>query len=407
MLVLLLACVATLGGWVLIAPAMPKAGPVVAEPAADIELPRSATLSTAPPIARAAASGATTLSIAALQSTSASAADARDARCGEDQLPVYKTLEPDPVDGGIHPEMPVPDPDGVLRRYPGEIKAAGAGFTGAMARLDAALRASVDPFDHAMADWLDLNLITPPAMRQEELVRDALATSDPRVYALAFAACDQSAWIPSPGQTSRPASVAACARLSPEAWAQLDAGNAEPWLYAMARADSTGDKAAQRVAIERLAESTHLDIRWYAGAASVARQRMRDVDLAAQSGAAMTALTIGTPPFQALTSRCRDRAGGDSALVATCDRIAATFFEQSDTYIGRAIGGSLHRLATGDPTWLDRAHQEQHDHQPALFEPLPGAPPCSAQRAVLAHFVRQDQFGERPAARPPRLSASR
>lgn len=401
LLLLLLAC-AALGGWVLVAPALPVKGAVGADPPpANLELPETSSV-----LPAASASAAASLFAAASPAASSASDGAdgddgpevRDPRCGEDQLPVWEMPRPGP-DGLVHVEAVKTDPDGVERHPAWEVKPGGPGYTGAMARLDAALRASTDPFDRAMADWLDLPLITPPAMRQDALVHDALAVSDARVYGLAFASCNQ---FPPP----EPPQAPACAQLSAEAWARLDPGNAEPWLYALERADASGDAATRRAALAHLAESTRLDIHFHAGAAAVARQPMRDVDLAAQSVSVYKALGLGFPPFHALTNRCRSLGGGDPAMAATCDRIAAVFHEHSDSYMGRTIGGSLHKLATGDATWLDRAHQEQHERV-GFTVPKGDGRPCGGQRAQLALFVRMNDMGEMSLASRPSPAASR
>lgn len=399
-MVLSLACVGV-GGWALVAPALPAKGAVVVAAPADVDLLRT------PPDARvgpALAASAIAVVAAPGAAPRARAVDDdednpefHDPRCGEDQVPVYTASPPDP-DGGIRPEVPKPDPDGVLRHLPGETKPAGPGFTGALARLDATLRSSADPFDRAMADWLDLPLITPPAMRQDALVHDALAVSDPRVYGLAYATCYPGVVYRLPWQGDSSALAPACAQLSAEAWASRDPGNAAPWLYALERADSSGDVVAQRAAFAHIAESTRLDIPFHAGAAAVARQRMRDVDLAAQTMAAMRSIGMMQPSFQMLTIRCRDPGGGDPALAATCDRIATVFYEHSNTFMGRGIGGSLHRLATGDATWLDRAHKEQHELA-AFALPEGDGTPCGFHRAMLARFIEVDRLGEQRARR--------
>jgi hypothetical protein len=405
LLLLLLACVA-LGGWVLVAPALPVKGAVVVEPPADADLRRAPSDAHAVPPPAASSIVAVAAPVVSPEASAAGddgSPELHDPRCGEDQVPVILMPQPD-ADGNIRPEEVKPDPDGVLRHLPGEVKPGGPGYAGAMLRLDAALRASTDPFDRAMADRLDLPLITPPAMRQDALVHDALGADDARVYRLAYATCYPN--IAFVLQGPLPAAAPSCAQLSAETWARLDPGNAEPWLYALDRADTLGDVGAQRAALARLAESTRLDIHFFAGSAAVARQRMRDVDLAAQTTSAMQAIGTAEPPFQSLTRRCHNLGGGDPALAATCDRVAAVFYEHSDSFIGRAIGGSLHRLATGDPTWLDRAHQEQHERAGFAMPESDGGP-CGLHRATLAQFIEMDKFGELRLARRAASGASR
>jgi len=380
-------------------------GPKHAEPSIDIETPAGrARLDAVIALARMPDQPSPPASATASAATGAS--DDK-ARCGEDQLPVYQDLVPE-ADGALHPAMPVPDPDGVVRRLPGEIKPPGVGFTGAMARIDAALRTSADPFDRAMADWLDLDQITPPAARLDALVQDALAVSDPRVYGLAYQACNPRFGGWPTGEP--PAAAAVCGRLSAADWASLDPGNAQPWLFALYRADKAGDVAAQRQALQGLAGASRLDIHSFAGPAAVARVQLpTDADLTAQSMAAMRAEAVSATPFQALTQRCRDRAGGDAEMAATCGHVAEILFNHSDSFLSRAIGGSIHAQLTGDPSWLDRAHRDiRVASERGIYTPpaTSDASPCADVRQLLHHFVRLDEVGEIAMAREERHAAS-
>ncbi len=74
----------------------------------------------------------------------------------------------------------------------------------------------------------------------ERLAVEAAATRHPAVYAMALQACRQSA-------------APACALLSIEQWARLDAGNAVPWLALAAAAAQRGDSAGETEAMGRAA----------------------------------------------------------------------------------------------------------------------------------------------------------
>ncbi len=391
-LLVLVVIALTSGGWLLLAPMLPSRSSPKSPPLVDIETPAGrARLAAALALARMPdGPGPSAAASAPSAAASGGARSVDKARCGEDQMPVYAALKPDPEDGAMHLEMPVPDADGILRHLPGEVKPAGVGFTGAMARIDAALRDSADPFDRGVADSLDLNKITPPAARTEALVQDALAVSDARVYGLAYANCHP--WValmpgaPSPAMPS-------CARLSATRWAQLDPGNAAPWVWALDAAEKRGDAAAEHDALDRIAASSRMDINYFASAAAIASLELPDADTAAQSMAVMQALATLTPPFQALTTRCRNHAGGDADLAATCSRIAELMVEHSDSIIGLNIGGSLHRLMTGDSSWLDRAHREEHEAAAYVPDAADSAP-CGTQREFFKHFVRLDKVGE-------------
>ena len=389
---MLLACALPLGGWLVAGPALPARAPAAAEPPIDIGTPPGRAQHGATP-SSPRPGGASSQAVAVASSSAASNSTDDKARCGEDQLPQYKMPEPD-ADGMYRAEMPVPDPDGIVRRLPGEIKPAGVGYTGAMRRIDAALRSSGDPFDRGMADWLNLSDVYTPAARIDALVQDAVATTDPRVYALAYDACNATSFGEVMG-APRPAMPPSCSRLTATQWSGLDPGNGVPWLYALARADRTDDQAGQREALRRLNDASRFDIHAHAGSGAVARLQLpTDADLAAQLNATTKAFGFSMPPFQALTTRCRDRAGGDAALAATCSGIAGTLFEHSDSFLSRAIGGSVHKQLTGDATWLDRAHQDVRLVGERLAAAATDPSPCGSSRDALKRFVHLGAVGE-------------
>ena len=311
----------------------------------------------------------------------------RQARCGEDEVPVYGE--------------PVPDADGLVRALPEMTRPGGVGYTGARRRIDAALRASGDPFDRSVADWLNVDDLRTPAGRVDALVQDAVGSSDARSYALAVEVCTNlgndamplsglPAWWQSPS----------CGRLDAAEWARRDPGNAVPWLFALTFADRARDPAGQREALRRMATATRFDTGSGAGSAAVARVKvLSDADLAGQADLATQAIGVsGLQPYAPLTVRCRDKAGGDSELAALCDDISDLMFDHSDALMTRAIGGSLHKLATGDPSRLDQVHREQQARI-GHWSPGTGFSPCGAVRALMHRFVRIGQIGEAAAAK--------
>lgn len=355
LLLFLLTCALPLAGWFAVDALLARRTSALPKPS-DLETPsvraRSGMVLARLPDQPLPKSGSTASSPSAASGTVAGRA-----RCGEDQRPVYEEPQRDPEDSSIHLEFPTPDPDGVLRHLPGEIKPAGVGYTGAMRRLDAALRNSGNPFDLAVADWLDLGQVAPPASRTAALVQDALAVDDPRVYGLAYGNCHPWFRAATNGTTSSPPDN--CTRLSATRWAQLDPGNAAPWIWELNDADRRGDTLAERGAMQHIAEASRVEIRTYAGAAAVARVQVADADLAAQTLALIQGLAMPLPPVSPLTKQCQDRAPDDRELASICLRIDELLYEHSDSFLWRAIGGSIHKTMTGDASWLDRAHREQ------------------------------------------------
>ena len=394
MFLLLLACALSLGGWFIVAPMIALHASATPKPARELESAASGARSAA---TSARASAASVQGAGPIAASAASGADDL-ARCGADQVAVYKTPQPDPDDGMVHMSLPTPDADGIVRRMPGEIKPAGVGYTGAQRRLDAALRASGDPFDRSAADWLNVDGLRMPAAQLDALVQDAVDTDDARSYALAFETCNGV----SPlflVNDARPASTA-CARLDVAEWARRDPGNGVPWVYALQRANRAADAAAQSEAMRHLAASARFDQHWGAGAAAVARlQASSDADLAAQVDLTMRASgTSGFAPFSELTLRCRDKAGGDADTAQLCEQIAGLLFDHSDTLLSRAMGGTVHKVATCDASWLDRAHREQAALRRSA-PPQAAAGPCGAERALLRDVVHRGAIGELAARR--------
>ena len=389
---LLLGIASGLGAWFIAAPLRATPARVVPEPNLEVtgDTPSGAD-------GRAAASA-----VVAGAASAASAARETPASCGEDQVAQYRTPEPD-ADGTIVVEPGTPDPDGVMRTSPWQAKPAGVGYTGAMHRLDASLRASTDPFDRTLADWLNLGgIFGTPAARVDALVRDATTSDDPRVYGLAYQACHSS--VMSYDKVT-PSPLRSCAPLNAAEWARLDPGNAVPWVYALNRADEAGDAAAQRDAMDRIAASSRVDLRPFAGAAAISQLQISSpADLAAQQDAAMRAMSHESPSWLSLTRRCRAGAAGDAALASWCARVATLMFE-SPNYGPRAIGGSMHKLLTDDTSWLDRAHQDMA----LLVERAKSEEddaPCTGERRTLKHFVRVAAIGEIGLVREIRAAAS-
>ena len=384
-LLLLLAALAA--WWTLRAPAIERPVAAKAPPEPDVETPAGRKRLDALLALAKMPDDPWTLAQNLPVAPAASAVDDRKARCGEDELPVYGDA--------------VPDADGLVRSLPPMTRPGGVGYTGARRRIDAALRASGDPFDRSVADWLNVDDLRTPAGRVEALVQDAVGSSDARSYALAVEVCtnlgnDASPLSGLPAWWQSPS----CAVLDTDEWARRDPGNAVPWLFALTFSDRANDPAGQREALRRMATSTRFDVAFGAGSAAVARVKLpTDADLAGQADLAVQAIGVnGLPPYAPLTTRCRDKAGGDAELATLCDTIGDLMFEHADALTTRAIGASLHKLATGDASRLDQVHREQQERA-AHWSPGTGFSPCGATRTLLQRFVRIGQVGEVVAAK--------
>jgi hypothetical protein len=304
--------------------------------------------------------------------TSAASGPDRE-RCGEDERPGTAELVGD--DGSAAPDASRP---------------AGPHYLAETRRIDAALRHSADPFERAVADWLDPGDAQAPADGQRLLVADALATSDPRVYALAYRVC------------IRPGADAACDALSARRWAELDPGNAVPWIYVFAQARNAGDLSTQQEAMARMATSERFEDRHFAAAgAVVAHVPDDDPQLAAAADLVGRAIGMSAAemlPLSELNAACRRRAGGDANLAQQCSEVADRMYDHSDSLLLRLMGGSLYAQATGDDTRLQVARAEQATFA-AHWSPDTGFSRCGVERDLLRQVQRGAALGELGALR--------
>jgi hypothetical protein len=375
-LVVLLLCVLFVGGWVMLGHARPT--PARAGSPIDIETPAGrARLDAVIALARMP-DDPWTLAESIPVAPAASGPTSSKGRCGEDQLPVYD--ETPQADGMIHPPL-------------AEIRPAGVGYLGARRRIDAALRASADPFDRSVADALNVDDVLTRTGQLDALVQDAMTSNDPRIYALAFDACDRAGMETINGPA--PAVPAGCTQLDAHEWARRDPGNAVPWLHALQQADKAGDQVAQREALQRVASSPRFDVHFGAAGAAVASLQVpTDADLTGQGVLAVQALGFEMmPSFAPLAQRCQDKAGGDAEMAVTCETIADVLFDHSDGFLTRSMGGAIHRQVTGDSSRLDQVRREQRAYG-EHWKPATGFSPCEDERQTLKRIVRIGTIGE-------------
>jgi hypothetical protein len=270
---------------------------------------------------------------------------------------------------------------------PVQVGGASPRFITAQARIDAALRASADPLDRAVADLVNAGDMRTASGRDEAVVQDAAVATDPRVYALGHGLC----------HSTRPPAPS-CGALSLERWAALDVGNGIPWVDLLARAQARGDAAGVQGALTHLATATRFDTYLSAPAGAVASRLSKDDrDLAAVSDMTMTAhglaLTLPMPAFQPLIQLCRDQAGGDVELARKCRAISDVMFEHSDTLITQSISGALLFRLTGDASRRDLIRAERAVAV-ARWSPATGFSECRDLRDTMTRLLRSAQVGE-------------
>jgi hypothetical protein len=255
-------------------------------------------------------------------------------------------------------------------------------------RIDAALRASRDPFAQAVAAWLDASHAMPSfRARQERLAQQAQTTGDPRIYAMAYREC-----LKGVDDEAAPA----CQALSARQWARLDSGNAMPWVYVLGEAIARGDTGARDEALFQIAASPRIDERPYAVAQVI-------LDNAHAGGAGLVAAdelvsqALGMSaaqklPLYALFSACRGAAPEDANIGQLCVEAADLLENRSDTLAMRRIGGAI-EVARGDDTARrDRLRDEamRLGTPPSLHE----SAGCASLRDAHAFFRRAGEVGE-------------
>jgi len=271
-------------------------------------------------------------------------------------------------------------------------RAASSNWRASQARIDAALRASADPMDRAVADFLNIGDMRTPGAAQEAVAQQAAISNDPRVIALGYGVCHQDA-----------ARASTCAALTAERWAQADPGNGVPWIDLLAQARSRGDEAAVQDAMAHLAAASRFDLRFFAPAGAVARHLPADSrDLAAAGdllGRSITqAATLPLPPFMILFEVCRHEAGGDEVRARLCRATSDAMYAHSDTLITYGISGALLFQTTGDTARRDLIKAERTVFA-AHWSPGTGFAPCQDLRDTFRRLDREAQVGEVEAMR--------
>ena len=358
------------GWWLLRAPAIEHRA-VVTPPEIDID----------PPAMRARREAALALAVmpddpwtfAESLAASAPAAPAPKENCGIDGRPKF---------------APATDP----AQAPVQMAGASSRYAAAQARVDAALRASADPLDRAVADLLNVGAMRSEIGRDEAVAQQAVATTDARLYALAWRLCGA-------GLPAAPS----CQSISLDRWAELDADNGIPWIAMLARARAQGDAAQVRASLARVASATRFDTYWDSAPAAVAAlARPDDPDLAAIDDLARQAGAV-RQPFPAIASgplmaMCHDRAGGDALLAQTCRSISDAMFAHSDNLNSEFLSGLLFEQATGDASRHDVV-QAERAFAASHWSPGTGFSECGALRDSLSAIVHAAKVGQVEAMR--------
>jgi len=297
------------GGWWVVR------GPMVDKPtsgSSDLVVDEPVLLDSSVTTAASSPSHAGPLALSGARAASVAGPPVVVERCGDEQRPEYGSVKRGPFDVTV------------------VTKPAGLAYTAAQARIDAALRASADPFDRAVADLVNVGDMRTPEGALDAVVQDALATSDPRIYSLAFIACvdsDARTGFPTDGPPPPPS----CAKLSVRRWTQLEPDNGVPWLAAIQEAHGNSDPSELADALAHLVAASRFEGRLHAAAGAVLQQASASAQDAAAVGDLASRAIALDPVGSTLRGLCNSKSGADEARLAQCAAIATTMFEHTDS----------------------------------------------------------------------------
>jgi hypothetical protein len=255
-------------------------------------------------------------------------------------------------------------------------------------RILAALRASTSDLARAAAVLLTTRDF---AQSSEVLARMALASTDARLYALAFKACG----------AGSATGEGACRMLSAAQWARIDPGNAAPWQSIFAAAASGGDRPAQDEALFQMANARHNASGFFDLVGAVVNATPDDDAsqlagwlLATQAVGLQAAVTL--PGLRPMLHGCRGEALRDANRAQSCAALAEMMTERSDTLLDSMMGAAIGRQIGWPGDRYDRIHGEYRAYlaQTGTLTGVDNEFGCASLRRGLALVRRHAAIGE-------------
>ena len=233
--------------------------------------------------------------------------------------------------------------------------------------------------------------------RYEQLARLAAASTDPRVYGLAYEMC-----------RSRQA-AGLCSELNAAQWARLDGDNGYPWTYILAEAIAAKDRPAIDDALFHIGAAARFEDRRVAVAAMV----MRKAGDSEEERFAAEKLGESALNLTALHSRLLSvgQACGTDALLEPnrrelCASAASTLAQRADSLLAMQIGSRIGRRLEWPPERfeaIDAIFVAASEANPASRElsdpfrassPLRGSLDCEAIDGMLRSVQEVASVGE-------------
>lgn len=168
----------------------------------------------------------------------------------------------------------------------------------------------------------------------QALAQEGLATLDPKVYAVCYYACDRG--------VEGSVRDGDCARYSAARWAQLEPGNAIPWLFLAAAAQTRKDEAARDEALRRASQAAYADYHNRSMFALLAHPAVRGKDAGTRL-AAMTRLSgiwaaFAIPNLSVIGQSCSEAAMRDSERRQMCSSLGRVFTDNGSDLLLFSLG---------------------------------------------------------------------
>lgn len=211
----------------------------------------------------------------------------------------------------------------------------------AISQWQSALAASEDPRRQAIGLAL-ANAQPKPTFDSEpskdtpvnnKLVLLAIEASDPAIYSLAIGQCEGNLYDMAPGP---------CQGLSWEHWADIDPGNAVPWLWIAAKAEHAGDQQGVEESLAKAASAARIDAYGAALSAPALGALPGDatpLEKAVAGAKVISILRLGTP-IETI-SLCSETAIQQPVRKRQCSAIATALAAQGSTLIELSLASFL------------------------------------------------------------------
>ena len=194
----------------------------------------------------------------------------------------------------------------------------------------------------------------------EPLARLALTTRDASAYAYAFHVC------------ANPISskyAASCSLISADRWAQLDPGNAAPWLYVASKAHERKDASALEYAAFQISKAQVSNVGWGADYVVMQSQAIQAQPRYTQLAIAIDLIgTTAAFPLQylsALVAFCSTEQMRDESRKQLCSGIGNVLVEHDTSLIGFAVGTGIGERAGWPADRVARLREEREAMQAA------------------------------------------